>query len=253
MPEHMSYIWWGWDPSRKGFRELTTDVTIHNDLDSFFGDHGIYLILGQGHISGEGYYFGIQTDVSDPTIGRSRGKGLIFSRWGTRDLANARIADDGWTESSGHEGDFIGVRRSFDWGDGDYRLRLAPDGKDADGEWFSLWITDLNSDTTTWIGALKFPRLNNTALIEPISYATIEIYGIQTIRPIDIPELRITVGRPIGDGIPAGYGITGYSPFNDEIENSEVRYDPVTDAAVLQAGGLTERETEPEDEWFRLR
>ena len=50
-------------------------------------------------------------NVSDPYTG----KGLIFSRWKERNLVNARIPDDGFTESSGHEGDFIEVRRNYDW------------------------------------------------------------------------------------------------------------------------------------------
>ena len=244
----MANIWWDWNENRSRFRELVVDLTIHNDIDSFLGDHGVYLILGQGYISEEGYYFGIQTDVSDPSIGRSRGKGLIYSRWGTRDLANARIPEDGWTESSGHEGDFIGVRRAYDWTAGDYRLRLAPDGTDEDGEWFSLWITDLGADTTTWVGALQFPFVNGEAFIQPPSYTTIEIYGGRKIRPIDIPELSISVEPPLGDGGRATHGWTNYSPFNGEILNSEVRCDRLTGTVFLKAGGLTERET-PGDRW----
>ena len=49
-------------------------------------------------------------------------------------------------ESSGHEGDFIGVRRSYGWGAGDYRVTLAPDGEPGkDSAWMSLWITDIES------------------------------------------------------------------------------------------------------------
>lgn len=247
----MTNIWWNWDENQGRFRELVVDLTIHNDVDSFLGDHGIYIILGQGFISEEGYYFGIQTDVSDPSIGRSRGKGLIFSRWGTRDLANARIAEDGWTESSGHEGDFIGVRRKHDWSAGDYRLRLGPDGAETDGEWFSLWITELASDTTTWIGALKFPYVDNRALIQPPSYTAIEIYGIRRIRPIDIPELRVSVKVPSGDGVQATSGYVDFSPFQGEILNSEAWYDHETDMVHLQAGGLTERKTI--EGWIELK
>ena len=248
----MAYVWWNWNDNQGRFRELVVDLTIHNDLDSFLGDYGIYLILGQGHISEEGYYFGIQTDVSDPRIGGSRGKGLVFSRWGTRDLANGRVPEDGWTESSGHEGDFIDVRRNYDWAAGDYRLRLGPDGAETDGEWFSLWITEMASDTTTWIGALKFPYLDNRAVIAPPSYTTIEVYGIKRIRPIDIPELSISVKPPQGDGIPATHGYMGYSPFNSEILNSEVRFDPRIGTVLLQAGGLTQRRTRG-DRWLELR
>ena len=106
---------------------MTFDFTIRNDPGDFSDDYGLYLMVCFGSISNHNFYFGLQTDVRDRGQGRGRGKGLIFSRWGERDLAFARVADDedGWYQSSGHEGDFIGVRRSYNWGTGDYRMRLA--------------------------------------------------------------------------------------------------------------------------------
>ena len=166
-------------------------------------------------------------------------------------MANTRIPEDGWTESSGHEGDFVGVRRQYDWGAGEYRLKIAPDGADPDGEWFGVWITELATDVTTWAGSLKFPLKDGKALIAPVSYATIEIYGYGKIRPIDIPELKVSVKAPKGDGVQATTGYIEYSPFQGEILNSEVRYDPDNDTAHLSAGGLTMRETD--GGWLELR
>ena len=133
-PEHMAYIWWEWSANRADFESLEVDFTIHNDAGDFSSRHGLYLMLGFSHIAGVPFYFGLQTNVNDPAAG-PRGKGLIFSRWETRDLDDARVADpvEGWTESSGHEGDFIGVRRSYEWEAGDYRVRIAPDGSDEGG------------------------------------------------------------------------------------------------------------------------
>ena len=135
LPEQMAYIWWGWIQRSDSegnrldeFEELVIEFTIQNDVEPLGGGNGLYLMLAYSNISGVYFYFGLQTDMKDPETSLSRGKGLIFSRWSTRDLANARYAqEDGWTESSGHEGDFIGVRRSYVWGAGDYRVRLAPD------------------------------------------------------------------------------------------------------------------------------
>ena len=136
-PEHMVYVWWYWSSDDGEFESLDIDFTIHNDIVDFTAPYGLYLMLGYAEISGVPFYFGLQTDVDDPASG-SRGKGLIFSRWETRDLDNAGIADpeDGWSQSSGHEGDFIGVRRSYDWGAGDYRVRIAPDGSDDGGRFY---------------------------------------------------------------------------------------------------------------------
>ncbi len=241
-PEHMSYIWWNWDRPADEFRELEVDFTIHNDPGDFSDRYGLYLMVCQGSISGRAFYFGLQTNTYDPGQQRGRGKGLIFSRWGERGLSFARIADSeqGWYESSGHEGDFIGVRRSYDWTTGDYRMRLAPDGKDDDGEWYGVWLTDLATDVTTWAGSLKFPLVNGTTVVSTPTYSTLEIYG-QPIRPIDIPEWSVSVERPRGDGVEASWGNPGYSGFMREIHNSDVLYDPATNSVHFRVGGTTER------------
>ena len=237
-----AFMDWRWDPGQEGFRELAMDITIHNDPGDWSDDHGYYLILLQNHISGVGFYFGIQTDAN------RRGKAVIFSRWGTRDLGYAKfVEEDGWTESAGHEGDFIGVRRSYNWEAGDYRVRIGPDGLEKDGEWFSLWITDLDSGEETWIGALRFPLEGGTATMRPHALATIELYGTPPIRPIDIPLWRVSVRKPLGDGAPATWGFTSYLYDDSEnaLFNSDVRYDAQEERAHLVMGGTTERRHGP--------
>ena len=248
-PEHIAYIYWEWGRDQafvskriKGFEELVVEFTIHNDVQ-LKGDNGLYLILANGEISGTGFYFGLQTDVHAPDPPYRRGKGLLFSRWGTRDLANAKFVElDGWTQSSGHEGNFIGVRRSYAWSAGDYRVRFAPDesaGAVSDGVWFGLWITDITADVTTWIGSLKFPLVNRKAMMQPRSYSAVEIYG-RRIRPIDIPSWHVSIKRPVGDGAKASKGRTGYSMFKSKFLNADVQYDPSSDSVHLKAGGTTE-------------
>ena len=252
-PEHMAYVYWSWegaaDGERKevtGFQELVTEFTIHNDV-MLLGDHGLYLMLAYGSINGQDYYFGLQTDVHSPEPPFRRGKGLLFSRWGTRDLANARYSqEEGWRESSGHEGDFIGVRRSYGWGAGDYRVTLAPDGEpNEDGAWMGLWITDLETGDTTWAGSLKFPAADGSAIISPASYSTVEIYGSR-IRPVEIPQWHVSIKRPEGDGVKATGGMTGYSPFYGQITNNEANYNQETQEIHLKVGGDTSRKTEQE-------
>jgi hypothetical protein len=257
----MAHIWWGWlwGEDSQGrrydqFSELTIEFTIQNDVEPLRDGNGLYMMLAFSYISNVPFYFGLQTDVFDPAISSSRGKGLIFSRWETRDLANARHAEeDGWTQSSGHEGDFIGVRRSYDWGAGNYRVRMAPDESvpaDSDGVWFGLWITELSTEETTWIGSLKFPLQDGSAFIQAPVYSAMEIYGL-SIRPIDIPTWHVTLKRPLGQGVKAAGGSTGYSSYFGEIVNSEIRYDISEDVVHIQAGGTTERRTEPGTPEFR--
>ena len=236
-----AYIDWYWGSDQEQFRELVTDFTIHNDVGDWSDTHGYYLILLHNHISDKGVYFGLQTDAN------RRGKAVIFSRWGTLDLANARWDEtNGWTESAGHEGDFIGVRRSYNWGVGDYRIRFAPDSNYSatDGAWFGLWITDLSTTTETWVGSLKFPLKNGTTTLDRVhASATIELYGNPPIRPIDIPFWHVSVKRPLGDGVLATRGRTRY-PYDDSdnaLPNSDVQYASSEGAAHLRLGGMTER------------
>lgn len=123
------------------------------------------------------FYGGVQTAISGLDADGHRtagGRGGIFSRWRERDTAAITRAPGGLIESSGHEGDFIGVRNSFAWGEGRYRLCLRkseridgaplPAGFDADdiafgwGRYEHTWVrmeaTDLNAGTTTFVGAL---------------------------------------------------------------------------------------------------
>ena len=249
-PEHMANIWWYWEQDYT-FENLAIDFTIHNDPGDFSDEHGLYLMLCYGFIADVDFYFGLQTDVKD-AIGKGRGKGLIFSRWETRDLANAKIADatEGFTQSAGHEGDFIGVRRTYDWGAGDYQVRLAPDGSEADGEWFGVWITDKASNQTTWIGSLKFPYLNGKAVISSSTYTTLEIYGRPPIRLIDIPQWHVSFHRPSGDGVKPKSFSSSYSPFTEgKVVNSNVQYDPTDSTIHFQAGFTTQR-TNPEQVTF---
>ena len=240
-PMAPAYIDWYWGSDQEPFRELVTDFTIHNDVGDWSDTHGYYLILLQNHISDKGVYFGLQTDAN------RRGKAVIFSRWGTLDLANARWDEtNGWTESAGHEGDFIGVRRSYNWGVGDYRIRFAPDSNYSatDGAWLGLWITDLSTTTETWVGSLKFPLKNGTATLDRVhASATIELYGNPPIRPIDIPFWHVSVKRPLGDGVLATRGRTRY-PYDDSdnaLPNSDVQYASSEGAVHLRLGGMTER------------
>ena len=244
--EHIAFIWWEWYPGERerGFKELEVAFTIHIDPVGLPDGNGFYFMVCYGKIADIAFYFGLQTD--------EHGKRAIFSGWGERDLSRARVStQDGWTQSSGHEGDFIGVRRHLAWGAGDYIARLAPDGADEEGEWYGVWITDVGTKVTTWIGSLWFPNKDVSVRIEGSVYSTLEIYGFPAIRPIDIPEWHVTVGRPAGDGQPARRGYAGYSGFGDQyIPNSNIRYDRGLDAVDIHVGGLTERTTAAWDMWF---
>jgi hypothetical protein len=143
-----------WDFSEDRFTSFSIEITIHSEPSN---NDGLYFQMYQSKINDVAFYFGLQTEIYKLGEG-SMGKGLIFSRWETRDLANTRIVEDvGWTESSGHEGDFIGVRRTYKWTTHSYRFDLVLNETDVEGQWYSVSISDLDTNQTDFLGSLRFP------------------------------------------------------------------------------------------------
>ena len=109
-----------------------------------------------------------------------------------------------------------------------------------DGEWYSVWITDLSTDESVWAGSLKFPLVGGTTAVKPPLYSTLEIYGRPSIRPIDIPEWYVSMRLPGGDGIVASSGDPGYSGFGKSPKaNADVQYDRETGVLHFRIGGVT--------------
>ncbi len=246
VPEHLVNARWRWNSHSPemddGLNHVTFDLTIHNDPEEFPGRHGFYLMVGYGSINGSRMYFGIQTRVQNLASGGDGRKGLIFSRWGDRDLGHAVPAceHECWVQESGHEGDFIGVRRSYEWGEGDYRMWLAPDTSQETGHWYGVWITDLDAEETVWLGSLRFPPYTEGSP-DSWMYSTVEVYGQPSIRPIDIPMWHVSIEPPEGDGerpewVRLGYGGTKRRQL---VPNADVQY--IDDRVHLRVGGDVER------------
>ena len=179
---------------------------------------------------------------------------MIFSRWETRDLANVRVAEDGWSQSSGHEGDFVGVRKAYRWGASEYGVRIAPDGEDDEGRWFGLWITDKATGETTWCGSLRFPYKDGEALLGNIHVSVAELYGDPvSIKPIDIPEWYVSIQKPMADGgrRPADAYIS-YTNYDGRpsAPNTNVEYDRKEGSMHIHTGSATQRTTE--EGWISL-
>ena len=248
----MAYVTWDWSNAeyRRGFEELEIVFTIHNDPAEMPERSGLFLMLSHHQVSGKVYYFGLQTDgQNSETPYENMGPAFFFSCWCGRDLEDTRHDEEyGWTQSSGHEGDFIGVRRLYDWGAGSYHVRMGPDGRDQTGNWLSVWITDLATDETTWIGSIRFPRIRGEARIAGHVYSTLEVYG-SWVRPIDISELHVSIERPVGDGQAARKAQTGYDMFRKGVGNTNIWFEE--NEVHLKVGGTTERTAEPEQAIFR--
>jgi len=152
LPAGLDYVWWQFGLAE--FEDFQIDITIHNDLST---RPGIYFQMYQGEIGKVGFYFGLQTDVYQPERG-GQGKGLIFSRWKTRDLADVRVAAGGWSQSAGYEGDFVGIRKKYEWTNHKYRLRLTALDEDQSGVWYGFFILDYTTRAEDYCGSIRFPK-----------------------------------------------------------------------------------------------
>jgi len=115
--------------------KLEIDFSILSDVPK---DLNLYIApLGYGSINNHGFYGGIQSKVHDT------GKpGLIFSRWDERDTAAIQTDSTGYKCSSGNEGNFISVRKKYNWTKGHYKITLKanPDTLMLKGK-VHKWVT----------------------------------------------------------------------------------------------------------------
>jgi len=143
-----------WDFGVSYFKSLKITVNIYNEPN--FRD-GLYFQMFQGEINGVGFYFGIQTDVCKENVGV--GKGLIFSRWNTDDLSNVKRAKNAWTERGHEDGKFISIRKKYDWTTHVYQLKIAYIETDDYGDWYGVWILDLDDGREDFLGSIRFPKI----------------------------------------------------------------------------------------------
>ena len=197
MPWHLLDVWWDIGKEAE-FQSYAIDVNISDDVPD---DVNLYIApIGLGHLNGAAFYGGIQTRCDgntkqNPAL-RELGRGLLFSMWGERSLDAIRPADGGYLQSSGHEGDFVSVRRPYAWKKGSYTYRLVRmDQETADGSpftWVGAFVNNHERDENIFVGALRF---KGEKLVLGKSLASfVEVYGKQ--RPVaDIPKLTVTFGN----------------------------------------------------------
>lgn len=202
MPWHLIDTWW--DLGREApFESLAVDVTVSADVPPSVN---LYIApVGLGHLSKTPFYGGIQTRADgstkkDPKL-RSIGPGFLFSMWGERSLDAIRPADGGLLQSSGHEGDFVSVRRPYDWKKGRYTYRLTRmDREEINGQpftWVGAFVCSDEQDENVFVGALRFK--GEKLVLDRKVANFVEVYGRR--RPVaDIPKVTVTFGPPVVNG-----------------------------------------------------
>jgi Domain of unknown function (DUF3472) len=204
-PWHLVDVWW--DLGRETpFESYSIDVTLSDDVTPAVN---LYVApIGIGYLNKIQFYGGLQTQAdgntrSEPRL-RKIGRGLLFSMWGERSLDAIRPSDGGLLQSSGHEGDFVSVRRPYDWKKGKYTYRLVRmDREEVEGKpctWVGAFVYSHARDENVYVGALRFKSENLVLGRQLASF--VEIYG-RRIPMADIPRVTVTFenlrvnGRPV--------------------------------------------------------
>lgn len=192
MPWHLVDLWWDLG-AEVPFDSYSIDVEISQDVPS---TTNLYIApIGLGHLSGVAFYGGIQTQSDGYTRQdqklRKIGPGLLMSMWGERRLEAIRPSDGGLLQSSGHEGDFVSVRRPYAWTAGRYTYRIVRMDRDRledqPGTWVGAFLESHQRGENVFIGALRFPKEELTLSRKVASF--VEVYG----RRVPVEEIPQTV------------------------------------------------------------
>lgn len=202
MPWHLVDLWWDLGDDQP-FESYSLDVTIDNDPPA---DTNLYIApIGLGHLSDTPFYGGIQTQADGYTREDRRlrkiGPGLLMSMWGERSHDAIRPSLGGYFQSSGHEGDFVSVRRPYKWNRGTYTYRVVRmDREVVEGKprtWVGAFVYSHAQDENVFVGALRFPG-ENLVLAQKVA-SFVEIYG-RSIPVEQIPKIRVTFANPRVNG-----------------------------------------------------
>lgn len=191
-PEQFIVTKWNWIDEKTDLSDGFHINARFRDVDGEFPeDQEYYFQLAYGQILGANFYFGFQTDLLEG--GQSRGRGVIFSRWGSQSADDIQTADGGFSEIGSHEGEFIGVRLPYDWDAGAYTAFLEKE----ENNWYSLTVRSYHGTdhTDTYIGSLRFPASGETGTsIRNV----LEVYGDSTpMKVTELPAWVIAVHAPI--------------------------------------------------------
>jgi hypothetical protein len=201
-PWHLVDLWWDIGKDTP-FESYSIDVDISDNVPSSVN---LYISpIGLGHLSKTPFYGGIQTQVDGYTKQdqhlRKLGPGFLFSMWGERSLDAIRPSIGGFCQSSGHEGDFVSVRRSYEWQKGKYTYKIVRmDKEEVDGQpmtWVGAFVYSHAKNENVFVGALRFKGENLVLAKQVASF--VEIYGGRI--PVDqIPKVTVTFGNLVVKG-----------------------------------------------------
>lgn len=138
----LTYSNWYWPSSSTGYESFEWDVTPKTDPSpqGYFWSHQFQFK------NGDGGYFGLQTQGSNPT-----GKIAIMSIWEALAAESPEYAN-----TFGGEGVGYTVRIKYPWQvNKTYRLKVAKMTGTSSENWWGGWVTDVASGVQSYVGRIK--------------------------------------------------------------------------------------------------
>ncbi len=230
----MTYV--NWIFGLKKMVDLSVDLTFHAEP---LPSAAVYLQLYDFKIGKTGQYFGFQYKFG--TDGQLETK-FIWSRWATRDRADASVAEGGTIESAGYEGDFVGVRYPYAWGKGTYTVHLMMRETDTVGTWYEMMIYDHQGKKWTKIGRLRFPAADGgLPFIEDGGGSWCEVFG-GTKSSDDIGLFHLSYGGVYTCGRTVAAREARFT-YGKDTPNCDISLDPDGRRVHVMFGGKTKRVT----------
>jgi hypothetical protein len=164
-PLHFVDYWWQGCGDNKPVTNIAVIFKVKGDFDNI---SGIYIApVGIAAVNGIKFYGGIQTQTLAWVSKNNRsvinlGRGGIFSRWSKDNTPIGVEYADGdeltHYQSAGTEGEFVGVRKGFNWQAGEhtyiYEINVLSDNNNY--SWFVATVEDYETKAKVEIGKLKF-------------------------------------------------------------------------------------------------
>jgi hypothetical protein len=236
-------LYLNWTTGLKMLMDLSIDVTFHTEpkpsASVYLQLYDFPLIVPGSNIK-VGQYFGFQYWFDKGQLKTQ----FIWSRWNTRDKANAWVADGGWIESAGYENDFVGIRYPYQWTKGTYTVHLAMRETDAVGTWYELRIYDHQKLEWQKVGRLRFPTTTDgLPFFEDNGGSWVEVFG-GTKSSEDIGLFHYSIGGiyTCGRKVRARQVELRYA---ERTPNCDVAIDPDGRRVHVIFGGQTRRTTPP--------
>jgi len=87
---------------------------------------------------------------------------------------------------------------NYPWTTHEYRLRIAKMESDEVGDWYGVWIRDLDTGSETYFGALRFPRSQTLSGIQDGGITWTELY-YKSVQATPLPSWHVSIVEVCAD------------------------------------------------------